>query len=65
VAIDPARVYTAAERAAAKPRCPECRAPIALTWRRVQESGRSEDLFRIAKASCPNRCDVGPADIET
>jgi hypothetical protein len=55
--IDKDRIFSADERAKHRPRCPECHAPLALSWRRARRSGRSEDLFTIAKTSCPNHCD--------
>ncbi len=62
--LDPNNVYTAPERAARRLRCPECHARLALTWRRARQPGRSEDLFTIAKASCPNHCDYAIDDVE-
>ena len=64
MALDTTRTYTLTERTASKLRCPECNARLALTWRRARESGRSEDLFTIAKTSCPNKCAYRMQDIE-
>jgi hypothetical protein len=55
--MDHIRVRTRDERSRTKLRCPHCNAPLAITWRRVHESGRSEDLFQINKTSCRNGCD--------
>jgi hypothetical protein len=63
LALDPKRIHTAAERHACRLRCPDCHAPLALTWRRARAAGRSEDLFTIAKASCPNRCEFDAAEV--
>jgi hypothetical protein len=58
-------VYTKAERATTRLRCPECRAPLAITWRRARQPGRSEDLYTIAKTFCRNRCDYDPSELST
>ena len=63
MALDPNRIHTTAERQATRLRCPDCNAPLALTWRRARASGRSEDLFTIGKASCPNRCEFDAAEV--
>jgi hypothetical protein len=63
MALDPKRIYTAPERAAKSLRCPECNARLVFAWRRARQPGRSEDLFTLAKASCPNRCDYAIEDI--
>lgn len=55
--LNPSRLYTNDERTACKLRCPECHARLALTWRRARRPGRSDDVFTIAKSSCPNRCE--------
>jgi hypothetical protein len=60
MALDKDKIYRTDERASLRLRCPECHAPLAVTWRRASRSGRSEDLFSIAKVSCRNHCDYDP-----
>ena len=61
--IDHDRIYTRDERARTRSRRPECSAPLALTWRRARQPGRSEDLHIFKKTACPDRCVDQPAGI--
>jgi hypothetical protein len=63
MAIDHTRIYTSGERARTRYRCPECNTPLALTWRRARQPGRSEDLYTIAKTSCPNHCNYDSDEV--
>jgi hypothetical protein len=63
MAIDHNRIHTKVERARARYRCPECNTPLALTWRRARQPGRSEDLYTNNKASCPNHCNYDPDEV--